>query len=95
MYIIAFIIIFNYENNHLINILSSLIVKFSGLGCPSQEILQVKFINCYFREYISFTTKMTLETGASLTYTLEAYEGRSICNENRPVNPEVLYLHTS
>ena len=23
------------------------------------------------------------------------YEGRSICNENSPVNPTVLYLHTS
>ena len=23
------------------------------------------------------------------------YEGRSICNENSPVNPKVLYLHTS
>ena len=27
---------------------------------------QVKLINCYHREIISFTTKMTLETGASL-----------------------------
>ena len=27
---------------------------------------QVKFINCYLREIISFTKKMTLETGASL-----------------------------
>ena len=23
------------------------------------------------------------------------YEGRSICNENSPVNPNILYLHTS
>ena len=23
------------------------------------------------------------------------YEGRSICNENNPVHPKVLYLHTS
>ena len=23
------------------------------------------------------------------------YEGRSICNENRPINPKVLYVHTS
>ena len=28
--------------------------------------LQVKFIKCYLREIISFTKKMTLETGASL-----------------------------
>ena len=27
---------------------------------------QVKFINCYLREIISFTKKLTLETGASL-----------------------------
>ena len=26
---------------------------------------------------------------------LNTYEGRSICNENSPVNPKVLYLHTS
>ena len=63
MYIITFIIIFNYGKNHLIKILSSLIVKFSS----SQELLQVKCINCYLREIISFTTKMTLETGASLS----------------------------
>ena len=25
--------------------------------CPSKEQLQVKFINCYLREIISFTTK--------------------------------------
>ena len=55
------------KKNHLMKIISSLIVKFS---CPSQELLQVKFINCYLREYISFTPKMTLETGASLPYTL-------------------------
>ena len=28
---------------------------------------QVKFINFYLREIISFTKKLTLETGASLT----------------------------
>ena len=55
MYIITFINIFDYEKNHLIKILSSLIVKFSV--CPSQELLQLNFINCYLREYISFTTK--------------------------------------
>ena len=25
----------------------------------------------------------------------KAYEGRSICNENSPVSPKVLYLHNS
>ena len=34
MYIITFIIIFNYENDHLIKILSSLIVKFSLTSKP-------------------------------------------------------------
>ena len=32
----------------------------------SPELLQVKFIKCYLRENISFTIKMTLETGTSL-----------------------------
>ena len=41
------------KKNHLIKILSSLIVKFSA----SQELIQVKFINCYLKKYISFTTK--------------------------------------
>ena len=26
---------------------------------------------------------------------INEYEGRSICNENSPVYPKVLYLHTS
>ena len=30
-----------------------------------------------------------------LKYTLNKYEGRSICNENSPVYPKVLYLHTT
>ena len=29
---------------------------------------QVMFIDCYLREIISFTKKLTLETGASLGY---------------------------
>ena len=29
---------------------------------------QVKFINCYLRQIISFTIKMTLETGTSLGF---------------------------
>ena len=38
------------------------------MWCPSQELLQVKFKNCYLREYTSFTTKITLETGTSLDF---------------------------
>ena len=35
---------------------------------------------------------MNLSDFVSPIYT---YEGRSICNENSPVNPKVLYLRTS
>ena len=37
---------------------------------------QVKFINCYLREIISFTKKLTLETGASLhSHLADIFEG--------------------
>ena len=61
----SFIIIFNYEKNHLLKFLSSLIVKFIDVQAKN-FYFQVKFISCYLREIISFTKKMTLETGASL-----------------------------
>ena len=32
----------------------------------AENYFHVKFINCYLREIISFTKKMTLETGTSL-----------------------------
>ena len=53
------------KKNHLLKILSSLIVKFTDVQAEN-FYFQVKFINCYLREIISFTKKMTLETGASL-----------------------------
>ena len=66
IYIITFIIIFTMKKNHL-KILSSLIVKFTDVQAEN-FYFQVKFINCYHREIISFTKKLTLETGASLAY---------------------------
>ena len=35
--------------------------------------IQVKFINCYLREIISFAKKLTSETGASLHQRLHVY----------------------
>ena len=54
------------KKNHRLNILSSLIVKFSDVQAEN-FYFKVKFINCYLREIISFTKIMTLETGASLS----------------------------
>ena len=34
----------------------------------AENYFQVKFINCYLRQIISFTIKMTLETGTSLGF---------------------------
>ena len=50
------------KKNHLLNILSSLIVKFSDVQAEN-FYFQVKFKNYYLREIISFTKKLTLETG--------------------------------
>ena len=55
IYIITFIIIFNNEKNHLLKILSSLIVKFSADVQAENFYFQVKFIKCYLKEIISFT----------------------------------------
>ena len=33
-------------------------------------------------------------TNCQLPFKRVQYEGRSICNENSPVYPKVLYLHT-
>ena len=55
------------KKNHLLKILSSLIVNFSDVQAEN-FYFQVKFINCYLREIISFTKKLTLETGASLDH---------------------------
>ena len=38
---------------------------------------------------------MNLDIGRVIEVFFSTYEGRSICNENSPVNPKVLYLHTS
>ena len=53
-------------------ILSSLIVKFTDV-LAQNFYFQVKFINFYLREIISFTKKMTLETGASLPSFLRVF----------------------
>ena len=63
---ITFIIISNYEKDPLLKILSCLIVKFSDAQAEN-FYFQVKFINCYLREIISLTKRMTLETGANLS----------------------------
>ena len=44
------------KKNHLLKTLSSLIVKFSDVQSENLYF-QVKFINCYLREIISFTEK--------------------------------------
>ena len=54
MYTITFIIISNYEKK---SSYKSSFLSDSQIKSPSQELLQVKFINCYLREIISFTTK--------------------------------------
>ena len=48
--------IFNYEKNHLLKILSSLIVKFSDVQAEN-FYFQVNFTNCYLGEINSFTKK--------------------------------------
>ena len=57
------------EKNHLLKIISSLIVKFSDVRAEN-FYFQVKLIDCYLREIISFTKQLTLETWASLKNTL-------------------------
>ena len=47
------------EKNHL-KILSSLIVKFTADVQAENFYFQVKFINCYIREIISFTNKIDI-----------------------------------
>ena len=65
------------KKNHLITILSFLIVKFM----MSKQSKVYTF--CYLREYISFTTKMTLETWASLLLV-----GRKIYTHTRKFEEE-------
>ena len=48
------------EKNHLLKILSSLIVKFSDDVQAENFYFQVKFINCYLREIISYTKKIDI-----------------------------------
>ena len=76
MYVIIFIITFNYENNHLIKILSSLVVKFD---VQAKNYSQVKFINCYLREIISFTTKIDIRDWGQSTFLAV----KSLVNLNR------------
>ena len=47
------------KKNHLLKILSSLIVKFTDVQAQN-FYFQVKFINCYLREIISFTKKIDI-----------------------------------
>ena len=68
-YIITFMIILNYEKKkNLLKIPSSLIVKFSDVQAEN-FYFQVKFINCYLREIISFTKKIDIrDWGQSRAY---------------------------
>ena len=65
------------KRNHLLKILSSLIVKFSDVQ-DENFYFQVKY-----REIISFTKKMTLETGASLTNKKHEYREVVILDQCR------------
>ena len=62
-------IILNYEKKkNLLKIPSSLIVKFSDVQAEN-FYFQVKFINCYLREIISFTKKIDIrDWGQSRAY---------------------------
>ena len=56
------------KKNHLLKILSSLIVKFSDVQADN-FYFQVKFKNCYLREIISFTKKIDIrDWGQSITF---------------------------
>ena len=60
-----------------VKILSSLMVNFSvsePRTSPSPELLQVKFINCYLREKISFTRKNDIRDWTSL----DSFQSRCI-----------------
>ena len=57
-------IIFKYEKNHLLKIIFSLIVKFSDVQAENFNF-QVKFINCFLREIISFTKNDIRDWGQS------------------------------
>ena len=62
MYIITFIVIFNYEKDSSYR--NSI---FSDSDVQAKNYSQAKLINSFLREIISFNTKqMTLETGANL-----------------------------
>ena len=63
------------KKKHLIKILSTMIVKFSG----SQELLQVKFINCYLREIISFTSKNDIRDWGQSKYFLDGLYYTNFC----------------
>ena len=52
------------KKNHLLKIISSLIVKFTDVQAENFHF-QVKFINCYLREIISFTKKDIRDWGQS------------------------------
>ena len=54
----------------------------------------IKYI-CYVNYYYFLLLKLILLDVFVLITQMLIYEGRSICNENRPVNPKVLYFHTS
>ena len=60
-------------------ILSSLIVKFSI------ELLQVKFINCYFRENISFIRKNDTRDSDQSSINVELDFSSPFCSFRRPI----------
>ena len=63
------------KKNHLLKILSFLIVKFTDVQAEN-FYFQVKFINCYLREIISFTKKNDIRDWgqSSLLKELSKYE---------------------
>ena len=67
--------------NHLLKILSSLIVKFSDVQAEN-FYFQVKFINCYLREVISFTKKIDIRDWgqSTVTYPVVLMVGSDICD---------------
>ena len=58
------------KNNHLLKILSSLIVKFSDAQAEN-FYFQVKFINCYLREIISFIKKIDIRGRDQSTFSFD------------------------
>ena len=94
-----------FENKHRITFsgvcsrhFSNTIADFIGLTYISGFPLGLKSHVLISHDYLSPSKLLLLpREGAAMCYPYFSafYEGRSICNENSPVYPKVLYLHTS